>query len=134
LAKRQESGEETTVTEQAVDKIEGFAEDLGHLLGQARDKAQNWISQRQAIVDHLTELRDTASKLLTDLGHQATEQVAKVTGKRRGPRPGPRPIQSRVPLTSGDTKIRVMSPEARQRISDAQKKRWAAVRKANKKG
>jgi ElaB/YqjD/DUF883 family membrane-anchored ribosome-binding protein len=128
MAKRVET-EEPTVTEAAVEKIEGFAEDLSHLLSQARDKAHNWISQRQAIVDHLTELRDTASKLLTDLGHQATEQVAKVTGKRRGRLP----MQKKAAPTPEETRKRVMSPEARQRISDAQKARWAAARAKTRK-
>jgi hypothetical protein len=45
-------------------KIEDFAEDLGKMLGRARAKAEGWLGQRQVIVKNLTELRDTASKLL----------------------------------------------------------------------
>src|SRR3954471_3326749 len=63
-------------------KLEEFAEDLGRLLGTARGKAENWLNQREAIVKNLTDLRDTASKLLTDLGHQAQEAVP--TFRRRG--------------------------------------------------
>src|SRR5256885_12066071 len=51
--------------------IGGFAEDLGRLLGQARNKAEGWLGQRQAIVKQLTQLRDEASDLLDQLGHQA---------------------------------------------------------------
>jgi hypothetical protein len=52
-------------------KIEALAEDLGRVLGTARAKADSWLGQRQAIVKQLTQLRDEASTLLTQLGHQA---------------------------------------------------------------
>jgi hypothetical protein len=52
-------------------KLEGFAEDLGRMLGHARTKAEGWLGQRRAIVKNLTELRDEASKLLSQLGHDA---------------------------------------------------------------
>src|SRR5437762_13904994 len=64
-------------------KLEEFAEDLGRLLGTARGKAENWLNQRQAIVKNLTDLRDTATKLLTDLGHQAQETVMRRRGRPR---------------------------------------------------
>src|SRR6266542_5908328 len=51
--------------------IGGFAEDLGRLLGQARNKAEGWLGQRQAIVKQLTQLRDEASSLLNQLGDRA---------------------------------------------------------------
>src|SRR6266511_2371997 len=51
--------------------IGGFDEDLGRMLGQARNKAEGWLGQRQAIVKQLTQLRDEASGLLNQLGHQA---------------------------------------------------------------
>jgi hypothetical protein len=73
-------------------KLEGFAEDLGHLLGTATGKAEKWLGQRQHIVKHLTAVRDTASKLLTDLGHQASDAIA--TGKRTYKRRG-RPVGSK---------------------------------------
>jgi hypothetical protein len=104
-------------------KVEAFAEDLGRLLGTAQSKAQNWLGQRQEIVKHLTAVRDTASKLLADLGHQA-QRVA-----RRG-----RPAKSRehegsfAPAPVSKRKRRKLSAAARKAMSDAQKKRWAAVR------
>ena len=52
-------------------KIEEFAEDLGRMLGHARTKAEGWLGQRRQIVKSLTELRDEASKLLGQLGHDA---------------------------------------------------------------
>jgi ElaB/YqjD/DUF883 family membrane-anchored ribosome-binding protein len=116
-----ESTEQTSVTTAAVEKIEEFADDLGQLLGHARGKAESWLAQRQSIVNNLTELRDTATRLLADLGHQAQEQVAKVTGKRRG-RP---PVKKKGRPTPEETRRRVLSAEAR--------KRWAAMRAKAKK-
>jgi hypothetical protein len=75
------SGESATSTEH---KIEEFAEELGGLLGTARAKAEGWLGQRQEIVKHLSEIRDTATKLLSDLGH--AQQV--VHRGRRGRPPG----------------------------------------------
>jgi hypothetical protein len=76
------SGESATATEH---KIEEFAEDLGGLLGTARAKAESWLGQRQEIVQHLSEIRDTATKLLADLGQHAQEVVHR---RRRGHPPG----------------------------------------------
>ncbi len=67
MAKRAASGTE--------DKIEDFAEDLGKMLGRARAKAEGWLGQRQAIVKNLVDLRDTASRLLADLGHNSERVV-----------------------------------------------------------
>jgi hypothetical protein len=120
---------ESTTTEQ---KIEDFAEDLGRMLGTARAKAEGWLGQRQAIAKHLNEIRETASKLLTDLGHEA-QRVARrgrPAGSGRGPgRPKRGPGR---PAGSG-RKRRTMSAEARKAISEAQKKRWAAQKAAEKK-
>src|SRR5260221_6295139 len=81
MAKRA-SGDNATPTEH---KLEQFAEDLGGLLGTARAKAEGWLGQRQEIVKHLSEIRDTATKLLSDLGHHAQEVVLR---GRRGRPPG----------------------------------------------
>jgi hypothetical protein len=78
------SGDSAASTEH---KIEEFAEDLGGLLGTARAKAEGWLGQRQEIVTHLAEIRDTATKLLSDLGQHAQEVVHR---RRRGRPPGSR--------------------------------------------
>jgi hypothetical protein len=75
-------GESPTSTEH---KIETSAEDLGGLLGTARAKAEGWLGRRQEIVKHLSEIRDTATKLLSALGQQAQEVVHR---RRRGRPPG----------------------------------------------
>ena len=116
-------------------KIEDFAEDLGKMLGSARAKAEGWLSQRQAIAKNLTELRDTASQLLSELGHRAERVV------RRGRKAG-RAAAAQVgvirrgpgrPPGSGRKKKRTMSAAARAAISRAQKARWAKLKAGEKK-
>jgi hypothetical protein len=105
-------------------KIEEFAEDLGRLLGSATKKAESWMEQRQQIVKRLTEVRDTASKLLTDLGHEAANAV------RRG-----RPRKDEIkyePAPKSRKQRRKMSAKARAAISAAQKKRWALQKAGDK--
>src|SRR5262245_15675821 len=115
--------------------IGGFAEDLGRILGQARNKADTWLGERQAIVKQLTQLRDEASSLLNQLGHQAAvvgqrgRRVADsfVAGyQKRGPgRPKGSKNRKAIIIVGGKRKQRRMSKEARAKISAAQKKRWA---------
>src|SRR2546423_1875623 len=116
--------------------IGGVAEGLGRLLGQARKKAEGWAGQRQGIVKQLTQLRDEASGLLNQLGHQAA--AAGTRGRRvadsfvegfqkRGPG---RPAGSKNKRGPGrpkgsSKKKRTMSAKARAAISRAQKARWA---------
>jgi hypothetical protein len=109
--------------------IEGFAEDLGRILGQARNKAESWLDQRKAIVKQLTQLRDEASKLLTDLGHAAPSAVrpGRPAGSKNVAKPAPAP-----PKGSGKKK-RTMSAKARAAISAAQKARWAKLKAGAKK-
>lgn len=95
------------------DRIEAFAEDLGRLLGTARAKADSWLSQRQEIAKHLTDIRDTAGQLLNQLGQQAQAVVKRQRRRQKG-------------------EIRKMSAKARAAISAAQKARWAKA-KAEKK-
>ena len=132
MAKRA-SGESATSTEH---KIEEFAEDLGGLLGTARAKAEGWLGQHHEIVKHLSEIRDTATKLLSDLGHHAQEVVHR---GRRGRPPGSQNNTALVVnkirglAAAAGRKKRTMSAEARARISAAQKARWAKQRAAEKK-
>ena len=110
-------------------KIEEFAEDLGRLLGTARAKAEGWLNQRQAISKHLTDIRDTASSLLNQLGQQADTAVRRV----RHTRPSDGTARDVAPQPMTKRKRRKMSARARKAISDAQKRRWAAQRASEKK-
>jgi hypothetical protein len=102
--------------------IEGFAEDLGRLLGAARAKAEGWLGQRQNVAKQLEQIRDTAAGLLNQL-----------TGVPERRRPGraktPQPV---VPMGTlpGQRPKRTLSAKARKAISLAQKKRWARLREA----
>lgn len=113
-------------------QLEAFAEDLGELLGKAQSKAAGWLGQRKAIADRLVDVRDTATRLLAQLG------IAETTAPRRG-----RPVRSAASsngAAAGTARTvgrkrgrrRKMSAEARARISAAQKARWAKVKKTSK--
>jgi len=123
----------------AEEKIEAFADDLGRMLHSAKTKAEGWLGQRQQISKHLTEIRDTASDLLTQLGHRAASAVTPI---KRGRRPGRRKRSKALAVinkiratvaTQASRKKRTMSAKARAAISAAQKARWAKVKAAAKK-
>ena len=96
----------------------------------------------KAIVKQLTQLRDEASSLLNQLGHQAA--AARKRGRRvadsfvagyqkRGPgRPKGSKNRKAIITVGGKRRRRKMSPAARAKISAAQKARWAK-QKAGKK-
>src|SRR4051812_12631096 len=115
---RHASGDETVATES---KMEGFAEDLGRLLGTARAKAEGWIGQRQTITQHLQDIRDTATQLPTQLRGTPT-------AKKRG-----RPARTAAsagegafaPAPRSKKQRRKLSAKARAAIFAAQKARWA---------
>lgn len=116
MAKRPATSTET--------KAEAFAEDLGHLLGTARAKADSWLNQRRQIVKHLTGVRDTASNLLNQLGDRSQRAL------RRG-RVAFRAAAGDATGTiggGGKKKRRSMSKAARAKIAAAQKARWAKVK------
>ena len=108
-------------------KLEDFAEDLGRVLGTAQSKAEGWLGQRNQIAEQLVQIRDTATNLLSQLigngqrsavaannGHAAA--VRRDTGRPKHPR----------------RRKRTMSAEARARISEAQRARWAKQKRAAK--
>jgi hypothetical protein len=105
-------------------KVEEFAEELGKLLGSAEAKAKSWLGQRGQIAKTLEGIRDTATRLLTELGQDGKAVVQR---GRRGRPPGSKnkPVIAK--------KRRTMSPEARAKIAAAQKKRWAKQKAAEKK-
>ena len=108
-------------------KLDDFAEELGRLLGTAQAKAEGWLGQRTQIAKTLEGIRDTATKLLTDLGHQADSVAAAMSrGRRRGRAPGSDKKRGPGRPKGSGTKKRTMSAAARRKISEAQKARWAA--------
>jgi hypothetical protein len=131
MAKRtaNEDGPELPGGRAAGDTITAFADDLGKILGTARAKAEGWLGQRTQIAKTLESIRDTASKLLSDLGHQAQRAARKgraAVRKKVATGESARPAR-----TLG--KKRKMSAKARAAISAAQKARWAKLRTEEKK-
>jgi hypothetical protein len=98
-----------------------FAEDLGRILGTTQAKASAWLNQRQHIAKQLGQVRDTAERLLSEL----TGSTGKVSAPRQ---------RARKATTAKRPRRRRMSAEARRKISEAAKKRWAAVRARKAKG
>jgi hypothetical protein len=116
----------------AEQKIEEFAEDLGKLLGNAKSKAEGWLGQRKSIAKHLGEIQDTAAGLLAELG---IGTGAEVPGRRKRGRPRrkaavARPAPPPTIESAPRRKARTMSADARARISAAQKRRWAKLRRS----
>jgi hypothetical protein len=114
-------------------KIEDFAEDLGRMLGHARNKAEGWLNQRDAIVKNLTQLRDEATKLLAQLGQNASTATARGVRILRGRPPAARALVVNKLREAPVRKRRTMSKAARAKISAAQKARWAKQKAAAKK-
>jgi hypothetical protein len=106
-----------------------FAEDLGRLLGTAQAKASNWLNQRKNVIEELTQLRDTANQLLTDL---AGSSAGAARGGRRGPRAaanGGTSGQSTAAAGARKGGRRKMSAAARREVSQRMRRYWAARRK-----
>jgi len=132
MAKTEKSGSSVAGQDTTADsRVEAFAEDLGRLLGSAQSKAEGWLGQRREIAKHLSEIRDTASRLLTDLGHQAERVVRR--GRPGGSKNRAAAAVQPVPQPISRRKRRKISAEGRARIAEAQRKRWAAQKAADKK-
>ena len=129
---RREQPAGMNIAEAAEGKIADFAEDLGRLLGTARAKAEGWLAQRSQVTQTLQEIRDTASNLLTQLTGGSGVRKGRPNGARKGAGAG---VWRAAPASSnnraGRRKRRTMSAAARAKISAAQKRRWAAVRRMN---
>jgi hypothetical protein len=136
LAKKAESA--ATSARVVGETIEGFAEDLGKVLGTAQAKASSWLEQRKSIAEQLTQIRDTANDYLQRLSGEAASVAGAFKRGRRGRPPGSKNNQARArkgkpgrPPGSGKKKGG-MSAEGRARIAAAQKARWAKLRREAK--
>jgi hypothetical protein len=91
---------------------------IGAMLGRIAAKVDNVKRQRAEIAAELDHVISVAQQMKSDIGaagpdiRRAGKSVAAAVGQAR----------------------RRMSPEARQRIADAARKRWAAYRKAKASG
>ena len=104
----------TKVSEQG--EGHGLNADLQRVLNAAAERVGTWIGERQALAKHLEGIRETATRLLGELGKasgvQGTKKAGAAPKKRRRSK---------------------LSAEGRAAIVAAQKARWAKVRKAKEK-
>jgi hypothetical protein len=128
--------EETASQAPSQDVLGDFAADLGKFLGGVQTRASSWLQQRKDIADQLTQIRDTANQYLQQLGTEGSHLVERFEKARRGRPPGSGAAKPAPPAGSADapapaaaTGKRTMSPEARERIAEAQRKRWAKLRR-----
>jgi hypothetical protein len=120
--------------------------DIAAALGELSKKVSSWKEERAVMTRELQRLAELTSAMLRELGETSTASTA-VPGARRGGRPRGyrtsaatraklraawrrRKERAAGPGTTakpGKGK-RTMSAEARARIAEAQRKRWAAAR------
>jgi hypothetical protein len=77
------------------------------------------------------EILEAALQGLEAQKHKLEEQISQVRSMLGGRlvKSAKAPVWNGSSVSSGTGKKRILSPEARQRIAAAQKKRWAAYRK-----
>jgi hypothetical protein len=109
----------------------GFAEELGRILGTTERKANEWLQQREAIAQQLTQIRDTAGKYLAQLTGGGASVAAAVRRGRRGRPPGSKNKQASADGRSRQQRRTQMSAAQRKAVSARMKKYWAERRKAS---
>ena len=82
------------------------------------------------LVKLIAELRAERSAIEEAL--VVLERLARTQGKRRGRPPAWLALARSAEDGQAPVRKRILSPEARRRMAEAQKKRWAAYRKAQK--
>jgi hypothetical protein len=130
MAKKGTGPRSTRQGERTAKSMVDFAEDLGRLLGTAQAKASNWLNQRKDVIDELTQLRDTANRLLRDLTGGESPAGAGTRGRR-----GRRRAANGTTAAAGSSVAparpgrRKMSAAARKAVSKRMRKFWAERRK-----
>jgi hypothetical protein len=107
------------ISPKAEQRIDSLAEDLGRLLGQAQNKAEGWLNQRNEIVNHLESIRETATNLLTQLGHISSNAAG--SAKRAYRQTATTPPEEVV--NRAKNAARAVSEEARARMRQGGRKR-----------
>ena len=83
------------------------------------------------VLKMLSELRSERTQIEEAI--LVLERLARGHGKRRGRPPKWMSTEGRRPADPVSRKRRVVSPEARKRMAEAQRRRWATVRKTEAK-
>jgi hypothetical protein len=123
------------------------AETIGAALGHVAARLDAWKKERDAIAGDVRRMVTSAQSMLSDLGETAraaSERVVRRGGRQRGykasaaTRAKLRAAWKRRKAAVGGAaapkksrKRGRLSPEARERIAAAQRKRWAAYRSEN---
>ncbi len=118
-----------TAPASAEQTLTAYAETLGTAMGTLRNHVDTWKGQRKHLVEQLSNMVSEAQSLLTDLGHSAGGQLARMRGGRKGKKylaPAANPAGALKP--SSKKGKRRLSPAGRAAISAAQKARWAAYK------
>jgi len=108
--------------EEARTAITNFAEELGHLLGAAQAKATMWLEQRKLIAEQLRGVRDTATRLMRQLGIEVELPAV------RSRKPAVAAASDTTPRRRRRRRRR-LSAETRRKMSEAAKARWAERKK-----
>lgn len=108
-------------------RLGDFAEDLGRLLGKTQVRARSWMKQREAIAAQLVTVRDTASRLLNELGDTAG------VGRKRKRGTAKVVKQARAAATRGAKRVRKFTRAQRLAQSRRMKAYWTKVKKARAK-
>ena len=116
---------------QVENKALDFAEDLGRFLGTTQRKAEEWLGQRKALTERLTQIRDTASRYLQQLTGGGANMAVAVRRGRRGRPPG---TKNKTDGRSRKQRRTRMTAAQRKAVGERMKKYWAARRKAEAKG
>ena len=114
--------------------LEDFAADMGRFLGTVQTRAQSWLEQRQAIAEQLTQIRDTANEYLQRMTGGAADMPVAVRRGRRGRPRGSRKAKAAGERNGPRRRGSKISAEGRARIAEAQRKRWAKLRREQKSG
>jgi hypothetical protein len=125
--------------------IVDVAETLGTILGTAEAQLTSWMGQRDKVVKDLLAIREKATSLLAQAGHQVQDVAAAIQRGRRGRPPGSknspaagrkakrgpgRPPKARAASNGRKTRKGGMSAEGRAAVAAAQKARWDKIRAA----
>jgi hypothetical protein len=131
MARGERGGRPRPQSQSAAERqIVNIAEGLGTFLGEAEAQWNAWRGERERIVKSLTEIRDRATRLLSDVGGAVQNGAAQL--RRRGRPVGSKNTPKTRPAKRGKKKGG-LSPEGRAAIVAAQKARWAAIKADNAK-
>ena len=120
----------------------GVPENIGTALGRVAARLDGWLAQRNEIARELNDVIQRAQGMLSQIGERDIPWPFRGKGWRRSKVTTPSMVAGAIAATNeaqlrerrrGKRKKFTLSAEARKRISEAQKARWAAQRKAGAK-